>query len=36
MYYEEIKRRNGEGCEQEALIIIILEIIIGDMKRAEQ
>lgn len=35
MYYEDIKMKNGDGCEQEALIILILHILMGDIKEAE-
>lgn len=35
MYYEDIQRKNGEACESEALIIVILYIVSGQVKKAE-
>lgn len=35
MYYEDIQRKNGDRCESEALIIIILHILEGELKMAE-
>lgn len=36
MYEENIKIKNGVDCEENVLIIVILYLIMGEPKRAEQ
>lgn len=34
MYYDQIKLKNGQDCDEEGLIILILLIVMGEIKRA--
>lgn len=36
MYYDFIKFKNGNDCDEHALTIVILYLVMGEPKRAEQ
>ena len=36
MYYDNIKAKNGVDCDEDVLIIVILYLLMGEPKRAEQ